>query len=102
MVTTCLPAALPTPMMQARTAWPSRWTVQAPHSAMPHPNLVPVSASSSRRYQSKGVAGSPSKRAIRAVDTQSNHGRGSCARIMARTERCPKRYFSDAMSMTKR
>jgi hypothetical protein len=28
---------------------------------MPHPNFVPVSASSSRKYQSSGIDGSPSK-----------------------------------------
>src|SRR5690349_7251466 len=28
---------------------------------MPHPNLVPVSPSSSRKYQSNGIDGSPSK-----------------------------------------
>ena len=30
-------------VMQARTAWPARCTVQAPHWAMPQPNFVPVS-----------------------------------------------------------
>ena len=47
---------------QARTAVPSRCTVQAPHRAMPQPNLVPVRPSSSRRNQSSGMSGSPSKR----------------------------------------
>src|SRR5690242_13885668 len=46
---------------QARDASPSTWTVQAPHSATPQPYLVPVRPSSSRRYQSSGVDGSPSK-----------------------------------------
>ena len=33
------------------------WTVQAPQSAMPQPNLVPVRPSVSRRTQSSGVCG---------------------------------------------
>src|SRR5262249_49444448 len=47
-------------MAQEREASPSMWTVQAPHSATPQPNFVPVSPSSSRRYQSSGIEGSPS------------------------------------------
>src|ERR1700730_6862090 len=46
--------------MQERVASPSTWTVQAPHSATPQPYFVPTSPSSSRRYQSSGVDGSPS------------------------------------------
>ena len=42
------------------TAWPSTCTVQAPHSPAPQPNRVPVSRRSSRRYQSRGISGSPS------------------------------------------
>jgi hypothetical protein len=33
-------------------------TVQAPHSPMPQPNLVPVNSTSSRRTQRSGVSGS--------------------------------------------
>src|SRR5215831_13292330 len=47
--------------MQARAASPSTCTVQAPHNAAPHPYFVPVRPSSSRRYQSSGIDGSPSK-----------------------------------------
>src|SRR2546426_2587461 len=36
------------------------WTVQAPHCATPHPNLVPVSLRSSRSAQRSGVSGSTS------------------------------------------
>src|SRR5271155_1823437 len=43
---------------QERTGLPLRCTVQAPHSDIPQPNLVPVSASSSRKYQSSGIVGS--------------------------------------------
>jgi hypothetical protein len=31
-------------IVQERTACPSTWIVQAPHAAMPQPNLVPVRA----------------------------------------------------------
>src|SRR4029077_3885816 len=48
-------------VMQARVAAPSTWMVQAAHSAPPQPYFVPVSPSSSRRYQSRGIDGSPSK-----------------------------------------
>jgi hypothetical protein len=37
---------------------PSIWTVQAPHCAMPQPNFVPRSLSSSRSTHSKGVSAS--------------------------------------------
>src|SRR5512143_1474203 len=39
-----------------RTGSPSTSTVQAPHCAMPHPNLVPVSPSASRSAQRSGVS----------------------------------------------
>jgi hypothetical protein len=35
--------------------------VHAPHNAMPQPNFVPVSSATSRKYQSSGMSGSPSK-----------------------------------------
>src|SRR5437660_1155601 len=38
-------------------AAPARWPVQAPHWAMPQPNLVPVSPSVSRSTQRSGVSG---------------------------------------------
>ena len=59
MVVTSLPSAYETGVTQPRTAAPSTCTVHAPQSAMPHPNLVPVSPSSSRTYQSRGMFGSP-------------------------------------------
>ena len=43
---------------QERIGLPSMCTVQAPHDAMPQPNLVPVSLRCSRRTQSSGVSGS--------------------------------------------
>ena len=58
-------AALPTsPSIteQERTAWPLMCTVQAPHMAMPQPNLVPVSRSSSRITHSRGVSGGESEK----------------------------------------
>src|SRR5207249_463319 len=42
--------------MHERTGWPSRCTVQAPHCAMPQPNLVPVSPRTSRSTQSSGMS----------------------------------------------
>ena len=53
----CSPARLPTTTSQARAALPSRCTVQAPHCAIPQPNLVPVSCSSSRNTHKSGVSG---------------------------------------------
>jgi hypothetical protein len=45
---------------QDRSGRPSRKTVQAPHCAMPHPNLVPVRPIASRNTQSSGVSVSTS------------------------------------------
>src|SRR5262249_14228182 len=55
------PATLATVVVHERIAsLPSRWTVQAPHSDIPHPNLVPVRPIVSRSTQSSGVCGSTS------------------------------------------
>src|SRR6185295_7741426 len=56
MVVTLLPLTAEIGVWQARTTCPSTCTVQAPHSAMPQPYLVPVSPSSSRRAHSSGVS----------------------------------------------
>src|ERR1017187_10059186 len=47
-------------VLQERMAAPFLCTVHAPHNAMPHPNFVPVSPATSRKYQSSGMSGSPS------------------------------------------
>src|SRR5580658_3834954 len=60
MVVICLPATLASGVAQERIGRPSRCTVQAPQSAMPQPNLVPVSPATSRSAQSSGMAGSAS------------------------------------------
>src|ERR1700730_3929500 len=60
-VVTRFPATAVTGVTQERTALPSTWTVQAPQSASPHPNLVLVKPSCSRRTQSNGVTGSTSR-----------------------------------------
>ena len=60
MVVTVLPATLEIGVTQERTGCPLMWTVQAPQSAMPHPNLVPVMPSVSRRTHSSGIAGATS------------------------------------------
>ena len=56
MVVTDLPAAAATGVTQERIALPSRCTVQAPHWAIPQPNLVPFSPISSRITHSSGVS----------------------------------------------
>src|ERR1035441_9757997 len=56
MVVIFLPATAEMGVTQDRTGWPSMWTVQAPHNDMPHPNLVPVMPSVSRKTQSSGMA----------------------------------------------
>src|SRR5208337_3057454 len=56
MVVIFLPATAEMGVTHDRTGWPSMWTVQAPHSDMPHPNLVPVMPSVSRKTQSSGMA----------------------------------------------
>src|SRR5690349_2559890 len=58
MVVIFLPAAADSGVWQERTGWPSRCTVQAPHSAMPQPNLVPVRPTSSRITHNSGVSAS--------------------------------------------
>jgi hypothetical protein len=52
-------------VMQKRVATPSTCTVQAPQSAMPQPNFVPVMPSTSRNTQSSGV--SPSTSTVRSM-----------------------------------
>src|SRR3979409_1357548 len=56
MVVIFLPAAAETGVEHERTGLPLMCTVQAPHCAMPQPNLVPVSPSSSRITHSSGVS----------------------------------------------
>src|SRR6266540_1529420 len=56
-VVTRLPATADTGSTQVRVATPSRWTVQAPHWAMPQPNFVPVRPRVSRSTQRSGVSG---------------------------------------------
>src|SRR6476659_135840 len=59
MVRIVLPETLCMGVRHLRAASPLTWTVHAPHKPMPQPNFEPVSSSSSRRYQSRGMAGSP-------------------------------------------
>src|SRR5258707_8960807 len=47
---------------QERTASPLTCTVQAPHCAIPQPNLVPVKPTSSRNTQRSGISPSTSSR----------------------------------------
>src|SRR6266849_10220637 len=57
MVVTFLPATLEIAVMQERVASPLICTVQAPQSAMPQPNFVPVMFRVSRSTQSSGMSG---------------------------------------------
>src|SRR6267143_1406252 len=59
MVVTC-PVTADTGIEHDRTGCPSRWTVHAPHRAMPQPNLVPVRPSVSRSTHNNGMSGSTS------------------------------------------
>src|SRR5512134_2091972 len=58
MVTTFLPATAESGVVHALTASPPTSTVQAPQTAMPQPNLVPISPNSSRTTHISGVSGS--------------------------------------------
>src|SRR6266568_5332713 len=60
MVVILLPAAALAGVEQDRAAWPFTCTVQAPHSAMPQPYLVPVMPRWSRSTHRRGVSGSAS------------------------------------------
>src|SRR6266404_6211652 len=60
MVVTSERCRLSTVVMHERVAVPSMCTVQAPHSAWPQPNLVPVMPSTSRSTQRSGVSPSTS------------------------------------------
>src|SRR5882724_9400497 len=60
MVVTLRPATVDSGVTQERMALPSRWTVHAPQSAIPQPNLVPVRPATSRTAHSRGMLGSAS------------------------------------------
>ena len=60
MVVIFFPPTADTGVTHERVGVPSRCTVQAPHSAMPQPNLVPVRPTTSRSTQSKGISGDTS------------------------------------------
>src|SRR5205809_5738258 len=55
-VLTACPWTLAAGVTHERTAWPSTWTVHAPHCAIPQPNLVPVRPRMSRSTQSRGMS----------------------------------------------
>src|SRR6266478_2146363 len=57
MVVTFFPDTLEIGVIHERVASPLMCTVQAPHSAMPHPNFVPVLLSVSRSTHSSGMSG---------------------------------------------
>src|ERR1039457_7487145 len=57
----CRPSTPDNGMTQERIAWPSTWTVHAPHSAIPHPNFVPGRPATARIAHSNGILGSASR-----------------------------------------
>src|SRR5256712_9867053 len=57
MVVPSLPAARETGVPHVPPASPLRWTVHAPHSAIPQPNFVPVRPKFSRTTHNSGVSG---------------------------------------------
>src|SRR5260370_33765666 len=60
MVVTLRAATVDSGVTQERIALPSRWTVHAPQSAIPQPNLVPGRPATSRTAHSRGMLGSAS------------------------------------------
>jgi len=60
MVVIFLPATAPVVVTQERTGEPSTSTVQAPQTATPQPNFVPVRLSFSRMAQRRGMSGGAS------------------------------------------
>src|SRR5260221_12510076 len=60
-VVTLWSATAETGVTQERVACPPICTVQAPHCAMPQPNLVPVRPTTSRIAHSNGMSGSTSR-----------------------------------------
>src|SRR5438093_6605125 len=60
MVVILLPAAAPSGVEHDRAGCPFTCTVQAPHSAIPQPYLVPVMPRWSRRTHRRGVSRSAS------------------------------------------
>src|SRR5258708_27604898 len=70
MVVTFLPATAESGMEQERTGSPSRCTVQAPHWAIPQPNLVPVRWSESRSTHRRGVPGAAATSRVLPLTTR--------------------------------
>ncbi|MNE95124.1 hypothetical protein D3C80_1931720 [compost metagenome] len=67
MVVMDLPATADTGVMHERNGAPSTCTVQAPHWAIPQPNLVPVKCTTSRSTQSKGMSSGTSNCCVAAL-----------------------------------
>ena len=85
-----------------RSAAPSRCTVQAPHIAMPQPNFVPFSFSSSRITQSNGVSGALSEVTVSPLSSNSimipprmRFGDSWCSLVQQRPDRRTEREYTD-------
>ena len=74
MVVTCLPATAETGVTHERIGLPSRCTVQAPHSAMPQPNLVPVRPELVAQHPEQRRVGGGAEIDLLAVDEEFGHG----------------------------
>src|SRR6516225_1937499 len=113
MVVRRLPRAALTGVTHERTGAPSRCTVQAPHSAMPQPYLVPVRPTMSRNTHSSGISPSTSRVVFlplrlsviirshgprRAADAYytAAHARGAAARPKGRARAAPRRTLYNA------
>src|SRR5262245_27059198 len=91
MVVTFLPATVEIGVVQDRVGCPLIWTVQAPHRAMPQPNLVPVSPSVSRRTHSSGICGVTSTLCrfpfnVKSIGIKPSCRRGLHARVQVPSE----------------
>ena len=107
MVVTALPAGISlTGTLHDRASFPSTCTEQAPQAAIPQPNLVPVSARSSRSTHSSGVSAYGLHAYLLAIDRKADchcaklpvdangfvHSNPSARRHMGKTAQARGRY----------
>src|SRR5262245_16645387 len=78
---------LSTGVIQERVATPSTCTVQAPHSAIPQPNFVPVMPSTSRKTHNRGVSPSTSTLCVLLLTLMGNAMGSSFLRRYAISQR---------------
>src|SRR5262249_1129514 len=88
MVVTDFPATCDTWVWHEKARLPSTCTMQAPHRPVPHPNLVPVSLSSSRITHNSGVCGGALECAALPLTLKSNAIGSSLTRCRFAYEEC--------------